>query len=219
MANPKRGRFITLEGGEGSGKSTLQLELVRRLDAAGIEVVATREPGGTPLAESIRALALHPPEGHEWSPLAEALLMNAARSDHLEKLIRPALMRGAWVVCDRFADSTRAYQSVNGGVSADILESMEKAVVRDTAPAMTFVLDISIDAAKRRRSARGAGTDTFEARPAAFHEAVRKSFLTIARDNPQRCVILDAGEPADQVADAAWSHLVERFALRNGAIA
>ena len=120
-----RGMFITLEGGEGAGKSTLQNALTDRLNASGYSVIATREPGGTKLAEAIRDLTLHPP-GDDWSPMAEALLMNAARTDHLEKVIRPALERGSWVICDRFSDSTLAYQSAADGVNLKQLRRLEK---------------------------------------------------------------------------------------------
>ena len=134
------GRFITLEGGEGTGKSTLIAGLAYMLRARGMACIVTREPGGTPLAEQVRDLALNPPEGESWSPLAQALLMNAAREDHLERQIRPALRAGRWVLCDRFADSTRAYQSIDG-VSMNTLLAFERAVVKDTRPDLTLILD------------------------------------------------------------------------------
>ena len=155
-----RGLFITLEGGEGAGKSTLQQALAERLRTAGYKVVTTREPGGTPLAEAIRELTLHPP-GDDWSPMAEALLMNAARTDHIEKIIQPALERESWVICDRFSDSTLAYQSVSGGVSMKQLRKLEKIVVAKTVPDLTFVLDAPIGQLRVRR---GSETDAFEAR-------------------------------------------------------
>lgn len=204
MADTKRGCFITLEGGEGVGKSTLQRALAKRLEAIGTEVVTTREPGGSPLAELVRALALHPPDGEHWSPLAEALLMNAARSDHLDKVIRPALQSGQWVVCDRFLDSTRVYQSVKGGVSLDVLKAIEPPVIGDTFPDLTFVLDAPPSATEKRRKSRGGEMDSFEARSVAFHTEVRSAFLDIVSSEPERCRLIDASKDAETVANAAW---------------
>ena len=207
MSERPAGRFITLEGGEGTGKSTLAKELAQKLEAAGIRTILTREPGGTPLAEAARHLLLHPPEGEAWSPLSEALLVNAARRDHLEKLIRPALARGDWVICDRFADSTRVYQSVSGGVAQSTLLSIEREVLGDTVPSMTLVLDVSLDVARERRAVRAGAMDTFERRPEAFHEAVRAAFLKIAEAEPARCRVIDAGQSAGQVLEAAWGEI------------
>ena len=207
MSDRPAGRFITLEGGEGTGKSTLAKELAQKLEAAGIRTILTREPGGTPLAEAARHLLLHPPEGEAWSPLSEALLVNAARRDHLEKLIRPALARGDWVICDRFADSTRVYQSVSGGVAQSTLLSIEREVLGDTLPSMTLVLDVSLDVARERRAVRAGAMDTFERRPEAFHEAVRAAFLKIAEAEPARCRVIDAGQSAGQVLEAAWGDI------------
>ncbi|MCF6329681.1 MAG: dTMP kinase [Henriciella sp.] len=195
------GKFITLEGGEGTGKTTLITGLSIALGKRGIECIQTREPGGTPLAEAVRSLALHPPGDEEWSPLAHALLMNAARQDHLEHQIRPTLDRGVWVLCDRFADSTRAYQSIDG-VSQIVLKSLEKAVVGETVPDLTLVLDADPDDLVHRRNSRGT-VDAFEAKGAAFHEKVRQAFLDIAAGEPERCVVLSAlQEPADILAQA-----------------
>lgn len=204
MADTRPGRFITLEGGEGVGKSTLQKALAERLAALGLEVVTSREPGGTPLAEQVRHLALHPPRGNHWSAMAEALLMNAARSDHLDKVIRPALARGQWVVCDRFADSTRVYQSVKGGVSLDVLKDLERAVIGATRPDLTFVLDAPACATDARRASRGDTEDAFETRSKAFHAEVRAAFIELARSEPGRCRLIDASQPACAVADAVW---------------
>lgn len=195
------GKFITLEGGEGTGKSTLITGLGIALCKRGIECIQTREPGGTPLAEAVRALALHPPGDAEWAPLAHALLMNAARQDHLEHQIRPTLARGAWVLCDRFADSTRAYQSIEG-VSQAVLKSFEKAVVGETVPDLTLVLDADPVDLLDRRNNRGI-VDAFEAKGAAFHQKVRQIFLEIAAAEPERCVVLNAlQEPADILKQA-----------------
>lgn len=208
-----RGLFITLEGGEGSGKSTLLTALAERLEASGRTVVRTREPGGTVLAESIRNLVLHPPQEQRWSAMAEALLMNTARTDHLEKLIRPALDRGDWVLCDRFSDSTRVYQSVSGGVGDDILKLMETFVVGDTRPDLTLVLDAPVDAAAERRQSRAGPSDTFEQRNKSFHEQVRVAFVKIARGEPERCILLDASLPAAQVAETAWASICAKFVI------
>ena len=197
-----RGLFITLEGGEGSGKSTLQASLSERLRGSGYKIVTTREPGGTPLAEAVRNLALHPP-GDDWSSLSEALLMNAARADHLDKVIRPALERGAWVICDRFSDSTLAYQSVEGGVSFSALKKIEKLVLGKTRPDLTFVLDAPIGQLRVRR---GSEKDAFESRGLEFHHAVREAFLRIADEDPDRCIVLDALKgPHEVLADALRS--------------
>ncbi|MGE6697966.1 dTMP kinase [Hyphomonas sp. NPDC076900] len=207
MSDRPAGHFITLEGGEGTGKSTLAKALVLKLEAAGIHAVLTREPGGTPLAEAARHLLLHPPEGEAWSPLSEALLVNAARRDHLEKLIRPTLARGDWVICDRFADSTRVYQSIGGGVAQNTLLSIEREVLGGTLPSMTLVLDVSLEIARERRAVRAGALDTFERRPDAFHEAVRAAFLAIAQAEPERCRLIDAGQTPEGVLAAAWAEI------------
>lgn len=196
-----RGRFITLEGGEGVGKSTLVSGLRGALEQRGIDVIVTREPGGTPLAEQVRTLALTPPDGETWSPLAHALLMNTARQDHLEKLIRPALARGIWVICDRFADSTLAYQSVQG-VRLDTLQRLQDVVVADTRPDLTLILDGAPEALLDRRRQR-AMSDVFEAKDISFHEQIRTAFLDIAKREPDRCVVLDAlKSPGEILAEA-----------------
>lgn len=213
MGDARRLRFITLEGGEGTGKSTLQAALADRLTRYGFDVVVTREPGGTPLAEAVRKLALHPPAGETWSPMSEALLMNAARSDHLEKLIRPALAADKWVICDRFADSTRVYQSVKGGVSPSVLKSMEGSVLGDTVPGLTLVLDAPLDVTAGRRASRRGPEDAFEARQADFHHAVRQGFISLARSEPQRCHLVDASRSQGDVLAAAWAIVAQAYAL------
>ncbi|WP_430405024.1 dTMP kinase [Hyphomonas sp.] len=207
MADRKRGHFITLEGGEGVGKSTLQSALAARLAATGLEVVTTREPGGTPLAELVRELALHPPRGNNWSPMAEALLMNAARSDHLDKVVRPALESGKWVICDRFSDSTRVYQSVKGGVPIDVLKGFEEWVIGETQPDLTFVLDAPPSTTDARRLSRDQAKDSFETRSSAFHAEVRAAFIDLAKSEPERCRLIDASQPAAVVADTVWSDI------------
>lgn len=207
MTDTVSGHFITLEGGEGTGKSTLAKAIARKLEAHGLRVVLTREPGGTPLAEAARHLLLHPPEGEAWSPLSEALLVNAARRDHIEKLIRPTLAQGAWVICDRFADSTRVYQSIEGGVAQSTLLSIEHEVLGHTLPSMTLILDVSLDIARQRRATRSGALDTFERRPDAFHQAVRTAFLDIAKSEPERCWLIDASVTPDLVLSAAWDKI------------
>jgi len=198
------GCFITLEGGEGSGKSTLQAGLAARLIEYGIDTITTREPGGTPLAESVRNLVLHPPAGQSWSPLAEALLMNTARADHLDQLIRPALSANKFVVCDRFIDSTVAYQSVGARVATRTLQALQDIVVETSLPDLTLVLDISWEAARVRISERNGTSDAFEDRDQTFHHQVRDNFLTIAKQKPERCVVLDASQSAELLLDEAW---------------
>ena len=195
------GRFITLEGGEGTGKSTLIAGLHRALTARGLGTIITREPGGTVLAESIRALALNPPEGEAWSPMAHALLMNASREDHLKQLIRPAIANGDWVLCDRFADSTRAYQGIDG-VDPEHLLQIETIVVGATIPDLTIVLDAAPEALAERRRQRDV-SDVFEKKAIEFHEKVRTAFLEIAELEPNRCVVLDALQSPEMVLDQA----------------
>ena len=200
---PAAGRFITVEGGEGAGKSTQIRRLAAWLDGQGIETVVTREPGGTPGAEAIRAL-LVTGDTDRWDATTEALLVSAARRDHAEKRIRPALARGAWVLCDRFADSTLAYQGYAGGLPLDGLTALTRFAVGDLTPDLTVVLDLPAEAGLARagrRMAAGPGAESrFEGRDLRFHEAVRNGFLDIARKDPARCVILDATAPVDDVA-------------------
>lgn len=207
------GRFITLEGGEGVGKSTLAAALLGRLEAAGLQVELTREPGGTPLAEAVRDLALQPPGGESWSPLALALLMNAARLDHLERRIRPALAAGRVVLCDRFGDSTRVYQSVEDGTAPAALDALDDWVVGETQPDLTLLLDADPEAVLGRRADRAGPRDAFEARDLAFHRAIRAGFLALAARFPERIVVLDATRPATEVAGAAWAVVSARLGL------
>ena len=200
------GRFITVEGGEGAGKSTQIRRLAAWLDRQGIETVTTREPGGTPGAEAIRAL-LVTGEPDRWDATTEALLMTAARRDHAEKVIRPALQRGAWVLCDRFADSTAAYQGYAGGLPLDGLAGLAglyRFAVGDLTPDLTVVLDLPVAEGLRRAGARASARSTaesrFEERNLQFHEAVRDGFLDIARREPARCVVVDAAAPVETVA-------------------
>src|SRR5262245_32337043 len=200
------GRFITLEGGEGAGKSTLSRGLAEALAAQGREVVTTREPGGAPGADAIRALLVSG-DANRWSAMEEALLFAAARLNHLNHTIRPALARGAWVVSDRYYDSTRAYQVAAGGVDPAALDALNVLIDAPT-PDLTLVLDLDPERGLDRSQGRHAGEDRFERKDAAFHARVRAEFRAIARREPERCVVIDAGQDADAVRTAALA-LVE----------
>jgi dTMP kinase len=209
----QNGLFITLEGGEGAGKSTLLKGLAARLEQSGQEVIVTREPGGTPDAELIRAL-LVTGDPARWSALSELCLFYAAREHHLERLIRPALRRGAIIICDRFADSTRAYQGQAGGAGRDAVETLDALIVKDTQPDLTFILDIEPAIGLERAAARRGSEDRFEGKNVAFHAALRDAYLEIARAYSHRCVVLDARLPPDDLLATAWRKVVERVALR-----
>ncbi|MCL9982084.1 MAG: dTMP kinase [Erythrobacter sp.] len=191
------GRFIAFEGGEGAGKSTQAGLLAEALRASGLTVVTTREPGGTPGAEAIRALLLDPP-GAGWPPQAEALLFAAARADHLAHLIRPALARGEWVVCDRFVDSSRAYQGGAGGLGDDAIRALHAFGSDGQRPDMVILLEADEAALAARLASRGEAADAIESRPASYHRAVAEAFGAIAADDPAGIVRINAtGSPAD----------------------
>jgi dTMP kinase len=194
-----RGRFITFEGGEGAGKSTQARLLADALRARGIEVVLTREPGGSPGGERIRDLVV---TGHaaDWSAMTETLLMFAARDDHLRTVIRPALDAGKWVICDRFSDSTRAYQGVAGGVDPAFVESLDAAVVGVDQPDLTLVFDLPAQRGLDRALARGEGETRFEGKGAAFHARLAEAFRAIAAAHPDRCLMIDADGDVETVA-------------------
>lgn len=197
----RRGRFITIEGGEGTGKSTLIAGLETHFLESGQPVTVTREPGGTPLAETLRGLVLSPPSDTRWSAMSEALLVYAARRDHLEKLIEPALAEGQNVICDRFADSTRVYQRL-GGLAPAVIEMLDDLVVGEQQPDLTLVLDGPVEELMARRKARG-GSDVFEAMPLDFHKDVRQGFLDLAAAHPDRCKVIDATQPEAAVLSDA----------------
>lgn len=198
------GKFITLEGGEGVGKSTLAANLKAKLENKGIRVLLTREPGGSTGGEAIRSLVLNPPHSEGgWSALSQTLLFFAARRDHLEHTILPALERGEWVICDRFTDSTRAYQSVAGGVSKTTIAQLDEMVVGTHQPDITLVLDMELNEAKKRRIQRNGPDDVFESLPQSYHEKVRLAFIQIAHTYPERCHLVDASYTAGIVADNA----------------
>ena len=192
------GRFITLEGGEGAGKSTQLRRLAAALRARGLEVVTTREPGGSPGAEEIRALLVNGGAGR-WSPVSEALLHLAARRDHLERTIWPALERGAWVISDRFADSTMAYQGYGLGLNQDVITRLYANVIGKFYPDITLVLDLPAEAGLARAQARSAA-DRYEQMDLAFHRRLREGFLDIAAHDPRRCAVIDAAGSEDAVA-------------------
>jgi dTMP kinase len=194
-----RGRFITLEGIEGAGKSTQARRAAEWLRQRGLRVVETREPGGTPLAERIRQLVLE--HGNEpLSAAAETLLMFAARAVHVDQVIRPALARGDWVVCDRFSDATRAYQGGGRGVDAALIENLAGAVHPGLAPDCTLLMDLPVAQGLARAKARAAGSDRFEAETVAFFERVRARYLGLARAEPARVKVIDATAPLEDVA-------------------
>ena len=205
------GLFITLEGGEGAGKSTLIKGLAAQLNALGHEVVVTREPGGTTGAESIRNLIVTG-DSERWTPLSELCLFYAAREDHLTRLIRPALARGATVICDRFADSTRAYLGQAGGAGRAAVETLDALIVKDTQPDLTLILDIDPVVGLSRAAARAGKEDRFEGKAMAFHTALRASYLEIATKFAHRCVVLDAILPPTDLQEAAWRIVSARIA-------
>jgi dTMP kinase len=184
-------QFVTLEGGEGAGKSTQIRRLAAALRAAGLDVVETREPGGSPGAEEIRRLLITG-EPARWSPMAETLLHFAARSDHVRRTIRPALASGRWVCCDRFVDSTMAYQGYGHGVDRDFISRLSAAVLGELRPSLTLVFDLPVEQGLARAAHRAGQGDRYEKMDIEFHEALRRGFLEIATREPQRCVIVDA---------------------------
>ena len=198
------GLFITFEGGEGSGKSTQATRLGERLKGMGLDVVVTREPGGTPEAEALRGLLVSG-DVTRWTPAAEALLNYAARDSHLARVVRPALARGAVVLCDRFMDSTRAYQGYAGGVSLEFLDSLERHIVGATRPDLTLIFDLDPREGLARATSRAGFEDRFERKGLDFHARLRDGFLDILRRDPKRCRLVDGAEAAEQVADAVWS--------------
>ena len=203
-----RGKFISFEGGEGSGKSTQIKLLADRLAAARLRAIVTREPGGSPGAEIIRHLVLSG-MGKLLGPDAETLLFAAARDDHVRTVIQPALSQGTWVLCDRFSDSTRAYQGRLGNVEPGVLNAMQRVTIGDLKPDLTIILDVPVEIGLQRAAARrGAGTpDRFEAEDIKFHQELRDAYRQIAAEDPDRCVLIDATASADVVAAQVWTAL------------
>jgi len=215
-----RGRFITFEGGEGSGKSTQTAALAEHLRARGIDVLLTREPGGSPGAEIIRHVILSG-AAQPFGTDVEAILFAAARDDHLRVTILPALEAGRWVICDRFFDSTRAYQGALGAVDPQLIRSLERVTVGNNVPDLTIMLDVPADIGGKRAAARrgAAHADRFEAEDLTFHQKLRETFLEIARREPQRCVVVDGTQSLEQVGEAIWREVRERFGLADTTIA
>ncbi|MCC8983530.1 dTMP kinase [Bradyrhizobium acaciae] len=207
-----RGRFITFEGGEGSGKSTQIRKLAERLDVAKLRAIVTREPGGSPGAEIIRHLVLSG-MGKLLGPEAETLLFAAARDDHVRTVIQPALNQGIWVLCDRFFDSTRAYQGQLGQVPPALVNAMQRVTIGDLKPDLTFILDVPVEVGLQRAAARrgNATADRFEAEGIKFHQDLRDAYRRIAAEDPERCVLIDATADPDTVAARIWSALREHL--------
>jgi dTMP kinase len=215
----ERGCFITLEGGEGAGKSTQIGHLLRNLRVAGLEAIGTREPGGSPGAEILRNVLLSGSMAH-LGPAAEALLFSAARIDHIEKTIRPALAAGIFVVSDRFADSTRAYQGARGQLDPQFLRALERITLGDVRPDLTLILDLPVDEGLARAAARrdaGEAPDRFEREDVAFHESLRAAFLSIAAAEPERCIVIDAAAAEEDVARAIFEAASNRLIAPAGA--
>lgn len=247
----RRGRFVTVEGGEGAGKSTQVRALAQRLAQAGVDCLVTREPGGTPVANAIRALlvsktavksapmfrdlfetlggiaaaaddaealdafkAIFTALGAPIDARAEALLHYAARADHWRQAISPMLANGRWVVCDRFADSTLAYQGAAGGVGQDFIVKLHNLVLPDVWPDLTIILDISPEAGLGRARASRTETSRYEDKDLAYHQKVRQAFLELAKREPQRCVRLDAHANPEAVAERVWAAVGARFGLK-----
>lgn len=207
-----RGRFVTFEGGEGTGKSTQIKKLADRLTAAKLRTLVTREPGGSPGAEIMRHLVLSG-MGKLLGPDAETLLFAAARDDHVRTVIEPALSQGTWVLCDRFADSTRAYQGSLGQVSTRLIDAMQRVTIGNLEPDLTIILDLPVEIGLQRAAARrGSGTaDRFEAESLRFHQDLREAYRKIAADHAARCVLIDAEADPDTVAGRVWAALRDRL--------
>ncbi len=212
LPSTRRGQFITFEGGEGTGKSTQARLLTDFVRGQGKNVVTTREPGGSPGAETIRKLLVEGEPGR-WDGITETLLLCAARHDHVERLIRPALERGDWVICDRFIDSTIAYQGHGAGVDIDLINRLSAAAAGDVVPDLTIILDLPVEAGLARATQRAGGEDRFERKGIDFHRRIRDGFLAIAEAAPERCEIVSAAEPIDRIAGRVSAILAERLGI------
>ena len=215
-----RGRFITFEGGEGSGKSTHAATLAQRLKSAEVPVVLTREPGGSTGAEIIRHILLSgiaKPLGAE----TEAILFAAARDDHVRNTILPALKSGTWVICDRFIDSTRVYQGALGNVDQRLIRSLERVTVGPAVPDLTFILDVPAQVGLARAKARRGqdSADRFEAESMEFHEKLRQAYRALATEEPKRCIVIDGRAPREVVSERIWTLVQERLLARKADIA
>ena len=210
------GRVITLEGGEGTGKSTQAKRLAAALEARGVSLVTTREPGGSPGAEEIRGLLVNGAPGR-WDAITETLLVYAARADHVARTIGPALVADKWVICDRFTDSTYAYQGAGRGLARETIRRIDAVVLDDFKPDLTLVLDLDVETGLARAMARSMGQGPKESRfeqfDRDFHERLRQAFLEIAKRNPDRCVVIHAAQTPDEVTAAIWEAVSRRFGL------
>ncbi len=213
--------FITFEGGEGVGKSTQAKRLLNKLKNKAIPVIRTREPGGTPKAESIRSFILTG-KSEPWGVGSEAILFASARLDHVNELIAPNLKKGVWVICDRFHDSTRAYQGITGGVNEGLISTLEDLALNGHKPDLTILLDMDPKKAFERVSLReedislAGEADRFEKENLDWHNRLRKAFLQIAKNNQERFVIISADKNEDDLADAVWQAVCKKFPELNG---
>lgn len=207
-----RGQFISFEGGEGAGKSTQSRLLCRRLETFGIDALVTREPGGSAGAEEIRALLVSG-QVDRWDPLTEALLHFAARHDHVQRTILPALERGVWVITDRFSDSTLAYQGYGQGVDLEKLNRIGEFVVGAAMPDLTLILDLPVAEGFARTKLRADGVSRYEQMDRAMHERMRQGFLRIAKSKTARCRMIDAALDTESVHQAVWHSVQERFKI------
>ena len=214
-----RGRFITFEGPEGAGKSTQAAMLIARLEAHGMEVIYTREPGGTKLGEAIRGVLQYNAAGEAPCPESEVLLFEASRAQLVRQVIRPALERGAWVVCDRFADSTTAYQGFGRGFPVELMETINRFAIGDAAPDMTILLDVNVSLGMQRCAKRQVGKkiqyDRIESEAMEFHEKVRQGYLELARRFPERFRKVDAMRLAEPIAEDVWKLVSDAFLAKD----
>ncbi|MGB0342023.1 MAG: dTMP kinase [Parvibaculales bacterium] len=206
-----RGKFITFEGGEGGGKTTQATRLAGYLRGKGLDVIETREPGGTRQGEDLRDLLVQG-DPDRWSPLSELLLMTAARKEHVDRLIEPALQAGKWVICDRFADSTLAYQGIAGGLGLEMTRSLQNQAIGDTLPDITFLLDMPPEAGLQRAEKRG-GAARFEKKGASFHQTLRDGFLALSNEEPDRIVIIDGADSFERVSGHIQQEISNRFKI------
>jgi dTMP kinase len=210
-----RGRFITLEGPEGAGKSTQAAMLISKLESRGLEVVYTREPGGTRLGEAIRGILQFDAAGESPCPESEVLLFEASRAQLVRRLILPALERGAWVVCDRFADSTTAYQGFGRDFPVELMETLNSFAIGPAVPDMTLLLDINVSLGLqrciKRQHGKPAPLDRIESETLEFHERVRQGYLELARRYPSRFRVIDAMQPIPDIASSIWSAVSSAF--------
>lgn len=211
--SPTRGRFITFEGGEGSGKSTQIKLLAERLKTSGVRTLVTREPGGSPGAEIVRHLVLAG-VGKILGASGEALLFAAARDDHVHNVIAPALKRGEWVLCDRFTDSTRVYQGKLGSADPKLIRAMERVTIGELTPDLTIILDVPAEVGMARAAKRRGqeAPDRFEAEDIGFHRRLRDAYRQVADEEPDRCVVIDAEQDIEAIAGHIWNVVASRFA-------